>query len=518
MILAGVECAVIAAVEVVSIGQAQAQFREEKYPFLRRQRPRGFFQQLFGPYQQEPERSYRDHRREPADHSQAPSARKHDKADAPTTTILVLGDGMADWLGYGLEESFAESPEVAIVRKDKQRSGLLRYEAKSDLDWWHVAREILTQEKATYVVMMLGASDRDSIRERDLAREAEKKKAEKEKAEKAAREKAAQDNPGAAKKDDKKDEKKEAEADKPRRSPSGVVEFRSERWANVYSRRVDETIAALKSKGVPVFWVGLPSIRGSRSTADAVHLNDLFRARAERAGIVYVDIWDGFVDDSGRYVSHGPDYEGQTRRLRSSDGVYFTKAGARKLAHYVEREIRRYMSNRATPVALPTGPITPQPDGKPAVRPTVGPVVPLTTVTGNADQLLGASGTRLGFGDEIASSVLVNGEPLNAPTGRADDFTWRQGGEASAPAAAPVGTATAAAAAAAAGRNVRQLDMKGGDQTTPEPKPEPKRAAVPEPIAAEAKPADNPPPKPVRHSAPRRERTFFPFNPFGLFR
>ena len=52
---------------------------------------------------------------------------------------------------------------------------------------------------------------------------------------------------------------------------------------------------------MPVFWVGLPSIRGTKSTADSVYLNDLYRARAERAGIVYIDVWDGFVDDGGKY-------------------------------------------------------------------------------------------------------------------------------------------------------------------------------------------------------------------------
>jgi hypothetical protein len=50
-------------------------------------------------------------------------------------------------------------------------------------------------------------------------------------------------------------------------------------------------------------------------------LNELYRSRAEKAGIVYVDIWDGFVDESGRYSPDGPDFEGQIRRLRSSDGV-----------------------------------------------------------------------------------------------------------------------------------------------------------------------------------------------------
>ncbi len=113
---------------------------------------------------------------------------------------------------------------------------------------------------------------------------------------------------------------------------------------------------------MPVFWVGLPSIRGTKSTADAVYLNDLYpRARRTRRRRIYIDVWDGFVDESGKYSSYGPDYEGQTRRLRAGDGVYFTKSGARKLAHYVEREIRRYMSNRALPVALPSGPLAPVP-------------------------------------------------------------------------------------------------------------------------------------------------------------
>ena len=67
-------------------------------------------------------------------------------------------------------------------------------------------------------------------------------------------------------------------------------------------------IAALKSKGVPVLWVGLPAIRGTESTSDMSYLDELYRERAEKAGIVYVDIWDGFVDDHGRYRGAGPGF------------------------------------------------------------------------------------------------------------------------------------------------------------------------------------------------------------------
>jgi hypothetical protein len=83
------------------------------------------------------------------------------------------------------------------------------------------------------------------------------------------------------------------------------------------------------------------------------YLDELYRERAEKAGIIYADIWDGFVDEQGRYAVQGPDFEGQIRRLRTGDGVHFTKAGAVKLASYVDRDLRRILSSHVTPVALP---------------------------------------------------------------------------------------------------------------------------------------------------------------------
>src|SRR5262249_4643542 len=136
-------------------------------------------------------------------------------------------------------------------------------------------------------------------------------------------------------------------------SAPGVYEFHSDKWEELYTKRIDDVIAVLKSKNVPVFWVGLPALRTQKATSEASYLNELFRARAEKAGIVYVDIWDGFVDDQGRFTLQGPDFEGQNRRLRASDGIHFTKPGARKLAHYVEREIERIAPVTPEAVALP---------------------------------------------------------------------------------------------------------------------------------------------------------------------
>src|SRR5260370_15129830 len=128
-------------------------------------------------------------------------------------------------------------------------------------------------------------------------------------------------------------------------------------------------IGIMKSKGVPVLWVGLPAVRGARATADTLFLDSLYRDAAGKAGITYVDVWDGFVDEAGRFLQQGPDFEGQIRRLRSYDGVYFTSPGARKLAHYVELESTRLLAARSPPLPLPPPPPPPPPNPPPAQPP-----------------------------------------------------------------------------------------------------------------------------------------------------
>src|SRR5215470_17773593 len=113
---------------------------------------------------------------EPSESSRAPPPKKtevKDEQTGPTTSIVVMGDDMADWLASGLEDVFSDTPEISVVRKNKLNSGLLHYDAKGDLDWWHVARDTLAQKKVDYVVMMLGLGDRQDIREKDLAKEAD---------------------------------------------------------------------------------------------------------------------------------------------------------------------------------------------------------------------------------------------------------------------------------------------------------------------------------------------------------
>ena len=100
-------------------------------------------------------------------------------------------------------------------------------------------------------------------------------------------------------------------------------------------------IAPFRDAHIPVLWVGLPSMSDERFNAQALALNEIYREHVEKAGGKYVDIWEGFVDQNGQYSAFGPDVDGQNAKLRSGpNGIYFTKAGSRKIAQYLETDIR----------------------------------------------------------------------------------------------------------------------------------------------------------------------------------
>ncbi|WP_407176929.1 DUF459 domain-containing protein [Bradyrhizobium sp. STM 3562] len=376
------------------------------------------------------------------DFSKAPPPEKRDTV--PERNVLVLGDAMADWLAYGLEDAYAEQPDIGVIRKIKTVSGLIQYQPKgAPADWAAAAKDILAAEKPDVIVMMLGLNDRIPLREPatektdkqpekkndKTARKPDNKPADAKPPNKDAADTAAKPDEKAADSELPQDDAANADTPPERapRSPNGIYQFRDERWVELYNKKIDEMVAVLKSKGVPVVWVGLPAVRGPKGTADTLFLDSLYRDAAGKAGITYVDVWDGFVDEAGRYLQKGPDFEGQIRQLRSYDGVYFTKYGSRKLAHYVEREITRLLAARSGPVALPTEPATPDTNaapGQPAPRPLAGPIVPLVAASVNSDQLLGGPGSRPAAVDALAARTLVKGEPLTPPPGRADDFLW----------------------------------------------------------------------------------------------
>jgi hypothetical protein len=521
-LLLGVSGILAACLTIGLLSPAQAQFWSPFGPPRRppasvQQAPQYQQQQQFNPFggffgPQEVQRPAA-----PPDNSHAPSPQQRKTDVAPTTSIVVMGDAMADWLAYGLEDAFSERPEIGIVRKYRTGSGLIRYDPKRDVDWAQTAREIVTAEKPKFVVMMIGINDHQQIRERAPTPRAANQPPGKPGTPAAGQ--TAESAPAPTEDVANSDPESPDQApiigpESGKSSASGPFEFHTDQWEAAYIKRIDATIAALKSGGVPVIWVGLPAQRGPKATADSSYLNELYRARAEKAGIVYVDVWDGFVDEQGRFSPQGPDFEGQTRRLRSADGIYFTKAGARKLAHYVEREIDRSEANRALPVALPIE--VPAPGAKaggPSARPLVGPVIPLTVSAtgGAAEELLGGArpAARPLPADSLATRVLIKGEPIAAPTGRADDFNWPRGSAATVTSepipqtpvpSASAGSAPAGAAAANGASSGTAPAHAGKPAASASAPPRLDPDALPDDTKPKVARRPAPPPAPVRPS------------------
>ena len=381
---------------------ASAQRSDERYFFLRD--PFGRGRSLFDfPDRAPPRKTYVEPpSTEPAGTVYGSSAEADEQRFIGASEyVAVFGDTLAEQLSQGLADEFVtERPEVAIVKKTKINTGFVRTDV---YDWTAQASNLLSKEKATALVVLLGINDRQALRDQD-----------------------------------------------------GAHEFRSDRWKEIYGKRVEDFLIKLKEKNVPIFVVGLPPVRSPKMSLDAIYINEILTERTRKVGGYYVDVWDGFVAENGDYMATGPALDGQTRRLRASDGVHFTKAGQRKLAHYVERELVRLFDSRPgrTP-KLPQDAATEQralaPAGQaatPSVRPLAGPVMPLTQTSGIGGALLGAPvpaassvKVTLPTTDPNLARTLVEGRPVEPVPGRADDFRWPPQ---TAAVAAPAGGATPA--------------------------------------------------------------------------
>ncbi|RME94757.1 MAG: DUF459 domain-containing protein, partial [Alphaproteobacteria bacterium] len=203
--------------------------------------------------------------------------------------LYVFGDSLGDGVWAGLYRAFKGDGNVDVIKKSRVSTGFVR---KDYFDWNERVRAIAKTEKFHIAVVMVGANDMQPIRV--------KRK---------------------------------------------VYKVGSEGWREIYGKRIDDFIKQLKKTHSAVYWVGLPIMRSEQHNASMQVMNEIFREKAFLNGVKFIDTFNGFADQFGRYSAFGPDLSGQIRKLRAADGVHFTIKGYRKLAHFVEREIRRDMRN-----------------------------------------------------------------------------------------------------------------------------------------------------------------------------
>lgn len=201
--------------------------------------------------------------------------------------LFVFGDSLGDGIWAGLYRAFTPDDNIEVVKKSRVSTGFVRLDY---FDWNDRIKDIAKSEKFHIAVVMVGANDMQPIRHNRK-----------------------------------------------------FLPVDSEGWREIYGQRIDTFIKRLKESHAAVYWVGLPVMRSAEQNAAMQVMNEIFREKAFVNGVKFIDTWNGFADQFGRYSAFGPDLSGQVRRLRADDGVHFTMKGYRKLAHFVEREIRRDM-------------------------------------------------------------------------------------------------------------------------------------------------------------------------------
>lgn len=334
--------------------------------------------------------------------SKTPKPANSDPAAAPSFFVAVIGDSLGQMLADGLDEAYLDRPDIRILRKGKESSGLVRDDF---YDWPKAARELLAGgEKIDVAVIMIGSNDRQAIHE-----------------------------------------------------GTETFETFSPRWRERYAARVAAIRTLFEEKKIPLIWVGLPVTKSEHFSADMAQLNEIYRQSAAADGAPFIDVWEAFADEKNQYQAFGPDINGRIVKLRSGDGVHFTDVGARKLAHFVESEIKRVFDAShpagAAPDAAGPSPDAPPPaaagppqivaPGEPAIaaapalpeRPAVGPVQPLTATVAAGDGELAKRGKPTpAAGDPHAAAaralvehIFIEGGDQPSQPGRADDFSWPKG-------------------------------------------------------------------------------------------
>ena len=191
------------------------------------------------------------------------------------------------------------------------------------------------------------------------------------------------------------------------------IAIESDEWREEYGRRVDRLIKALKRQGIALYWIGLPILRRSDANDDAQMMNDIVREKAYLNGIKFIDIQAQFADEAGNYAAYGPDLTGKSRLLRETDGILFTPAGYRKLAHFVEQEIKRDLTQARNERAIPLA-------GTEAEQKRIVNQRPRTSTDGDG----GWKGTV-----NAVKEAKAGGQPKSAGTGQPVQTAARPGAE-----------------------------------------------------------------------------------------
>ncbi len=288
------------------------------------------------------------------------------------TRLAVFGDSMAVDVAKALERFYAEDPNISVINQGVGSSGFVR----SDFfDWNKTASEQVAANSFDIAIMIVGINDRQTMKAGEQS-----------------------------------------------------LKALTPEWNAAYQERIAAFVSDVRAANKPLIWVGLPPMSKADYSNAMGQISGIQRLAVFGGGAEFVDIYDRFVGEDGKYSSSGPDLNGNRVRMRKDDGIHFSAAGADKLAFYLSQTIKTYYSGSggvtteiADALAGTDAGLMVRPPyqglGQTRLLEVAGAVIPLSATPKRATDLVTAISAPVPVEDIF--DVL---QMIEAPVGRADAF------------------------------------------------------------------------------------------------
>ena len=205
--------------------------------------------------------------------------------DDGTLRIGVFGDSMADGLWTALYRDLDREPGVEVIKFSEVSTGLSRYDY---VDIQAKTAGQIAGQPIDVAVILFGTNDAQGI-----------------------------------------------ELD------GTVHAFGTPGWRAAYARRVDDLVSLLRSRGVAVYWVGLPKMKRESFDEKMRLINEVVGGRMRALNVPYIETTSVTAGPDGGYEAYLPESPGgRPRLMRAHDGIHMTMAGYLRIAAPVAERLR----------------------------------------------------------------------------------------------------------------------------------------------------------------------------------